>query len=353
MVDFVLENDEMVGGELDEQFGNSASRSAKRKEFKKTNYFNLEKGDNFYRIMPEMFSGIEKNLWAIYYVRHWGYKKENGMKQPFLCTRKYDPKTRKIAHECVFCKDFESKSDQLEELKNVLKDLNKSLIEAQDNGTDDEVESLEAQISEAQSKSSELRATLGSVERRFWVNAMNKQNEFGLLSVPKTVFEQLAGKRNKDGTRVPGLFKTLDEDEGISALDIDQGVWFKISRTGSDQFDTEYTSSVEQEVNEVNGRKVKQTKLAPLSNELKVKALKDCIDLVTMFDHLVLSDDEMKAIVNGTPAAVSALAGRPTKVESKEAVDENFGSTKTRSAAPRGKKQQTDEEILAELKNIP
>ncbi len=348
MVDFEAENDEMVGGELDNQFGNSSSRSVKRKEFKKTNYFNLEKGDNFYRVMPEMFTGIEKNLWAVYYVRHWGYKKENGQKQPFLCTRKYDPKTRMIAHECEFCKDFDAKSENIKEYQADIAKFNKALIEAQNSGTDEQVELLESQLSDVQSKLSEVRVTLGSVERRFWVNAMNKQNEFGVMPLPKTVFEQLAGKRNKDGTRVPGLFKTLEEDEGINALDVDQGVWFKISRTGSDQFDTEYNSTVEQETLEINGRKSKQTKLAPLSNELKVKALKECTDLVTMFDHLVLSDAEMKAIVNGSPAAVSALASRPMPVEPKQS---GFGSSETRGVPPR-KGQKTDEEILAELRSI-
>ncbi len=352
MVDFEVENDEMQGGELDNQFGNSASRNAKRKEFKKTNYFNLEKGDNFYRIMPEMFTGIEKNLWAVYYVRHWGYKKENGQKQPFLCVRKYDPKTRMIAHECAFCRDFEAKSDTVDELKEELDKFKKMLAEAQDNGSDDEVEGLEAQIDDVSSRLSETRGTLGSVERRFWVNALNKKGEFGILALPKTVFEQLAGKRNKDGTRVPGLFKTLDEEEGISALDVDQGVFFKITRTGSDQFDTEYATSAEQEITEVNGRKTKQTKLAPLSNEVKMRALKECTDLVTMFDHLVLSDADMKAIVNGSPAAVSAVASRPMKVETED-VNKGFGTSTSRGAPNRSGKQKTDEEILAELKAIP
>jgi len=353
MVDFDVENDEMQGGELDDQFGNTSSRTAKRKEFKKTNYFNLEKGDNFFRVMPEMFTGIEKNLWAVYYVRHWGYKKENGQKQPFLCTRKYDPKTRMISHECEFCKDYDTKSEMIKSYQAGVAKLNKNLVEAQNNGTDDEVEGIETQIGDIQSKMSEIRGNLGSVERRFWVNAMNRQGEFGVLPVPKTVFEQLAGKRNKDGTRVPGLIKTLQEDEGISALDVTEGVTFKITRTGSDQFDTEYKSDVETETIELNGRKTKQTKLTPLSNEQKTRALKDCSDLVTMFDHLVLSDAEMKTIVNGSGAAVSALAARPTKTEKKETVaDEGFGSSATRGVPRSTKGQKTDEEILAELKSI-
>lgn len=352
MVDFDVENDEMQGGELDTQFGNSSSRNAKRTEFKKRNYFNLEKGDNYYRIMPEMFTGIEKNLWAIYYVRHWGYKKENGQKQPFLCVRKYDPKTRMISHECAFCKDYDAKFETVKEYEAQIAKLKKTLVEAQDTGSDDEVEGLEAQLGDLQSKLSETRSTLGSVERRFWVNAMNKQNEFGILSLPKTVFEQLSGKRNQDGTRVPGLIKTLEEDEGVNALNVDEGVWFKISRTGSTQFDTEYTTSPEQETLEINNRKTKQTKLAPLSNELKVKALKECSDLVVMFDHLALSDAEMKTIVNGSPAAVSAMASRPVKVEAKETLNENFGSSQTREV-PTSKRKKSDEEILEELRKIP
>lgn len=352
MVDFDVENDEMQGVEIDSQFGNSSSRIAKKQNFKKTNYFNLEKGDNYYRIMPEMFTGIERNLWSVYYTRHWGYKKENGQKQPFLCTRKYDPKTRLIAHECAFCKDFDGKQELVKSFLSQIESLNKQLVEAENTGTDDEVESIEIELGDTQSKLSEVRQTLGSVERRFWVNAMNKAGEFGLLSIPKTVFEGLAGKREKDGTRVPGLFKILDENEGLSALDVDQGVWLKITRTGSDQYDTKYSCEAEQEFVEVNGRKSKQTKLAPLSTEQKIQALKNCTDLCTMFDHLVLTDDEMKSIVNGSSAAVSALAAKPMKVETKQVVDENFGNSKSRETPPRGRVQKTDEEILAELKNI-
>ncbi len=63
----------------------------------------------------------------------------------------------------------------------------------------------------------------------------------------------------------------------------------------------------------------------------------------------------MKAIIGGSPAAVSAIANGPRKVTDAPAkvVDDNFGNVSQR--APNGtpvSKRKSDDEILAELKSI-
>ena len=93
------------------------------------------------------------------------------------------------------------------------------LVEAESVGSDDSVEVLEARLSQKESELSDLKRKVTSPERKFWVNAMNKAGEFGLLALPKTVYEQLAGSRQKDGSRTLGLIKTLQENEGLEALE--------------------------------------------------------------------------------------------------------------------------------------
>ena len=58
MKNFDVEYDE--GTEVDSQFGNGNLRASQKPIFKKTKYHTLVGGNNFYRIMPEMFGGIER-----------------------------------------------------------------------------------------------------------------------------------------------------------------------------------------------------------------------------------------------------------------------------------------------------
>ncbi len=317
---------------LDDSFGDGHGKP--KVKFEASTFFNFKNGDNVYRLMPEMFSAKESGFWTVYWARHWGYKNEKGKQQPFVCVRKFEPKTRVVTHECGFCKDQEKNKMALDVADSLVKNLK---LEISQNPTP----ALLAKLEMANGALSDSRRAYSGQERKFWVNAMDQNGNFGILGLPKTVYEQLAGKREM-GTRSKGIIAHLEEDQGIKALEVNEGVWFNFKRVGDDQFTTEYSTEVVQEsVMGSNGRKQYQAKLAPLSLEQKQTALKKCRDLNTLFAHSVLSDEQISSVVNGSPVTVSAVAAAPKKV--RESVDDNFG---TQSVVNSGKSL-TEDEILA------
>lgn len=343
MQNFDLENDD--GVEIDNEFGDGNGSQAKR-NYDPINYFTFQSGDNYFRIMPEMFEAKERGLWALYYVRHWGYKNSKGKQNPLICVKKFDFRTKTVTSECVLCKDQDKYKVQIDNLDAKSKTLRSQLEGV--NVQSVEYANIQSTLSSIGEELKDLRFKYKTPERKFWVNAMNKAGEFGLLALPKTVYEQIAGKR-ENNVRLPGLIKKLQDQEDIEALNVNQGVWFNIQRTGSTQYDTEYSVSVEKEIIEVNGRKVPQTKLAPLSNEQKGLALKKCRDLTAVFNHSVLSDEQMEAVVNGSPAALSAITSASRAVPTAD-VDSNFGKSIDPEITVKRGRVLTDDEIMARLK---
>lgn len=344
MKEFDVENDEGAVVSVDDEFGQGKGKQ--RKQFEAVNYFTFKNGDNVFRILPEMFTAKEKGLWAVYHARHWGYKNAKGKQQPFACVRKFDTKTRLVSHECGFCKDQEKHKAAVDATDAKVKALRVNIKDAEEAGDLKLVATLETQLAPAVEALTVARRAYMPQERKFWVNAMSPSGEFGILALPKTVYEQLQGKRdNNTNVRSKGIINLLEEEEGINALDVNEGVWFNIRRTGEDQFNTEYQVVVQTERVEIEGKKYNRPKSAPLSQEQKQTAVKKCRDLIVLFDHTILDDEKIKLVVAGTPEMVSAIADAPRQVNTPVKLDDSFGS-QTAKAIPRGAPM-TDDEILA------
>ncbi len=317
MIDVSSDNDEIVDpSKLDSQFGTSEPKNMKK--FEKTTYFTFKNGDNIFRIMPAMFSCLETGHWSCYYGKHFGYYNEDGKPVNYVCLREYDNQSGALTQECPFCVDQENKKKLKENYALEVNHFQNLAHQAQD---PDERAKLLEQLDEAKANHSKYSALYNPRSARFWVNAMNMNGEFGLLGLPKTVYEALVGKKVVDKndprkfTRTQGLLQRVKEKDKIDALSVNEGVWFNISRAGSTQYDTEYsTLVVKEEIELPSGDVVEKTRRASLSDQQKRDALIKCKDLKKVFDYLILTTDDAKLVVNGSGKAVTAVNNAPRKV---------------------------------------
>lgn len=324
MRDFNTTDNDYSDQDLDDSFGNSnlvasqedidknfgSSNYDNKPQFKKQRYFKLVNGSNIYRIMPPMFDNREKAIWAEYYSEHFGFVDAAGKQRKFLCTRRYN-KDRKL-EVCLFCEDQRQKEEDLKTLDQEIGYVSVQLKKTSEK--DPQFLVLEEQLSSLELQRRALKAQIRSRNTAFWVNAMNQNGEFGVLPLKKKLYEQLAGVRDKvKNYRDTGLLYSIKENEGIDPLNANEGVWFDFHRTGSTFQDTQYTASVVNEVVIENGKKMKVIKQAPLSNEQKALALKECQNLSTMYDYLRLTLEEQKIVINGSPEAISAVINSPRR----------------------------------------
>ncbi len=333
------DSDEVIDVEnLDSQFGNSEVKNFKK--FEKVDYHQLKNGDNVYRVMPPMFSAMETGHFAIYYPRHYGYTNERGQQVNFICLRQYDNSTKAITQECPFCVDQEKKKKTYESFAAQVNVLQNQLAEAQQKNNRDEAHQLEEELETAESEFNRAKALYNSRNTRFWVNAMNLAGEFGLLALPKTVYEALVGKKLQDPktgryTRQVGLIAKIKEEEQLDPLAVNEGVWFVMSRSGKTQFDTEYLTSIKKEKVEFSpGKWGEVIKRAPLTDDQKRTALSKCRDLNHVFDHLIVSVEQAQAIVDGSATAVTAIQNSPQTVE-KASKPEVVAAPVAQTAAPK------------------
>lgn len=270
-------------------------------QFTKTGKVNP--GENFIRILPPMHNLASQGTWKVYFTTHWGYKGVNprdpsrGVARPFRCILDKDRRSGLIRQECPACTMYEELKARAEEMKAGLKA--KGLKE-------DEVETAMSAITQ---QLRDFRA-----ESKYYVNVLYKDGKVGdfklnhkdHMSRINAIIDGVDGKG--------GLLKTDD----INPLDPDQGVWFKITRVGMGVNPPD-TVEVEQEDVEIQGRKLKAIKLAPLSDADCEKAQKECRSLDTL-GGLSLSYDQIDALVK--------CSGDP------EEIDRIIGKTRTEQSAP-------------------
>jgi hypothetical protein len=319
MINVESDSDEVINvDELDKQFGDAQPKNFKK--FEKTTYFNLKNGDNIYRIMPAMFSCLEAGHWSVYYAKHFGYTNEEGKSTNYICLRAYDNQTGAMIQDCPFCLDQEQKKKDMERLALEVNDLQNKLHKARVEGGD--AAAVEQQLDDTTEAHNKARNLYNPRSARFWVNAMNMNGEFGLLPLPKTVYEALVGKKVQDlktnrYTRSQGLLQRTKEKDKLDALNVNEGVWFVISREGSTQFDTEYKIAVlKEEIELPSGDIVEKTKRAVLSDQQKREALTKCKDLRKVFDHIILEPEQARLITGGSGKAATAVMNQPVATTS-------------------------------------
>ena len=172
--------------------------------------FNLEDGDNVYRIGPAYGSLAASGKWFTFIKTHYGYRSQgdetnpNGYVRTFMCPQDKDRKTDMVRVPCPEC-------DLIEEVAST-------------------VEAREAQM-QADGKSEEqIKTVLGphkqflkehNLSKRYIVLAKNQQNEWGVLWLPYKAKEALDNRR-----------KTIRADDNTDILAIEDGAWVNFHRSG-------------------------------------------------------------------------------------------------------------------------
>ncbi len=341
MIDVSTDGEEVLSADdLDSQFG-SSSKPTQVKKFEKTNYFTFKNGDNVYRIMPPMFSALESGHWSVHYAKHFGYFNENGKQVNFVCLREYDNAGGGLTQDCPFCLDQEKKKKTMEKLAVDVNDVQNKLHEAKVSGNADEAARYEQLLDETKMEWQRAKSLYNPRNARFWVNAMNKNGEFGLLPLPKTVYEALLGKRTPDPkdpnrwVRSQGLIAKTKEKNNLDPLSVNEGVWLVVSRIGSGQYDTEYTVAVlKEEIQLQDGTFVEKVARATLSEQQKREAITKCKDLNKVFDHLILTPEAAKAVVNGSGKSVDAVMNAPIMTDSKPVESKPAQETRAQATPP-------------------
>lgn len=268
-------------------------------QFTKTGKVNP--GENFIRILPPMHNLASAGTWKVYFTTHWGYKGVNprdpsrGASRPFRCILDKDRRTGLIRQECPACNSYE-------ELKNRAAEMEAGL---KTRGLDkEEIKTAMATINQ---QLKDFRS-----ESKYYVNVLYKDGKVGDF---KLNHKDHMSRINAIIDGVDGKGGLLKTDE-VNPLHPDQGVWFKLTRTG-DGINPPDTVDIEYEDVDVGGRKLKAIKLAPLSDADCEKAQKECRSLDTL-GGLSLTFDQILALTkcSGDPEEIDRIIGKGNREQS-------------------------------------
>lgn len=255
-----------------------------------------------FRLLPPMKSLAEEGKWAMYYGQHFGYAGTDSKdptrtrQKPFRCIEEKNFKTQMITRACPECNLIRSKEDELKDKMMAHKAAGKS---------DEIIAGLVEDLTDFLKNHNR--------DSKWYINVMNAQGEFGVLRLSHRTKKLLETK-----------IQAVMNEEGVDPLDLEQGVWFRFTRTGK-KIEAQDSIDVEQEfVTDPNtGRKLKTLKLAPLTGAQVEQALKECPDLATV----------VREITEGQIRQLVATDG----IIDPETVDEIFsqGARREGSASPK------------------
>lgn len=233
-----------------------------------------ETTDNIYRVLPPVKSLIESGKWAFFHPVHFGYRgldRSDPSKtkvRTFRCVEEKNFKTQLITAECAECEAIKAKEQ-----------LVKDRIE-QGKASGKSAEQIDLLVAP-------LKAWLKdhNCDRKWYLNVMNDKGEFGVLKLGTKAKKQMEIKINE---------LLSDPDDPIDPLDVDQGVWFNIKRSGKNFNDIQDTVEI---VMDRQG-KVMTYKNAALSADQVKAALEILPDLTTVATYL--ARDQVGALVTGS-----------------------------------------------------
>lgn len=225
--------------------------------------FQIEDGDNVYRILPPLGSLAEKGHWSKYWSVVWGYK-SNGKNRPFHDCRVTNYRTRMVEVESAAF----IKAEKLKKFYNELKEKEKS---------------GESVNPDMMKKAKEMTRTF-NIEGKHYMNVVNLKGEIGVLKV---------GAKGK---------QLLEEEikklvaKGIDPLSAENGRFFNIFRSGTGM-NTVYQVTEYREEKEMNGEIVSVSKVHKMDNAFIARLKSEAFDLGTLY--LKPSADQVEAIVGG------------------------------------------------------
>jgi hypothetical protein len=158
--------------------------------FQPTQWFNLEAGDNLYRILPPVHSLAVEGKYAKFYAYHGGFKNSRGVTCHFQCIEETDRKTKVIKVRCPVCDMVRERRAQYD----LAKKQGQHAAEQLDEFFNKFIYPFQA-------------------KKKYFVNAINANGDIGVLQIPYKLFgsihaffKDLEKKRNFDPTGYNGVY---------------------------------------------------------------------------------------------------------------------------------------------------
>lgn len=249
-----------------------------------TKWFSLKPGENLFRILPPLFSLAKTGQFSYYHKFHSGFKNSMGKIRMFRCLEEIDKTTKTIIKECPVCNMVRERRAQYELAKN-------------QNAPKEQLTHF-----------FNIAIRPYEVQRRWFLNVINRDNEIGILAIPTTLHYTLRA------------FLKAQLDNGIDPTGGD-GIFIKITKTQQYVGDKNTTYSVdyayEADPSDPTSYRLKRHKLTTeLVNAIKNQSrdLSQLFRTITFDDMtaLVQASDDQRAII------IDRLFGSP---ESKPAID--------------------------------
>jgi hypothetical protein len=158
----------------------------------------LEPGDNYYRVLPPLFSLAEKGQYSKFYAFHGGFRTSNGRVNMFRCLEVKDNKTKLVKVHCPVCDMVTENMAKYKLLKDAV---------------------AAGKATEEQAKKFWMEKVFPyKVQKSFFMNAMNQGNQVGVLGIPYKAWQALDHV-------IQSTYKTLGID--ITGM---EGAWVKIKK---------------------------------------------------------------------------------------------------------------------------
>lgn len=158
----------------------------------------LEAGDNYYRILPPLFSLAEKGLYSKFHAFHGGFRTSNGRVNMFRCLEVKDNKTKMVKVHCPVCDMVTENMAKYKLLKDAV---------------------AAGKATEEQAKKFWMEKIFPhKVQKSFFMNAINQANQVGVLGIPYKAWQAVDHV-------IQSTHKTLGID--ITGM---EGAWIKIKK---------------------------------------------------------------------------------------------------------------------------
>lgn len=233
--------------------------------YTKTNYFELEKGDQVFRILPPFKRSAQekKPKWSQFWKIHWGYTTSTGAKRPFASPEVVNYNTKMI--------------EVPDAALNRIKKLEAIKAEAKKNNDQTTLDQVTTALKQF------------SCEKKWYMNVIDQAGKIGVLKIPHKAHEALQAE-------VERLQK-----EGANPVGVKNGRSFVFRRTG-EKLDTVYQVFVYQETVDVPGMgPMKRDAISDLSDEVITRMDSEAKDLNTLY--VTPTAEQVQDIVDrGAPA---------------------------------------------------
>jgi hypothetical protein len=276
-------------------------------ERKSKNYFNLEKGDNVFRILPPLGNLAQAGHWSKYWSIHWGYKDTKGKNRPFQSPEIKNHNTKMIEVVDAAKVRVDAMSARRDQLSRELKAAVDSRNVAETKRLNDELNQLKELLKQYR------------LEKRYFLNAMTLDGKIGLLKIP-----------HKAKVALDEEIKKL-RSKGVNPLGINDGRFFVFSNVGMGT-DTTYSVRVYEETIDVAGiGQVKKEMAHSLSNDVLTRLSTEAFELD-------------KVYVKPSAAQVQSMVDNPSP-ENIEAIMDSLRVKNTRGESSLEEESEVEDDV--------